>query len=137
MSQAAALSIELRLLIYSAFICLILWIPYTLAMISVRGLGRAVGYPTGSYDDLPAWAQRGQRAHMNLIENLAPFAALVLVAHALGVSNATTVWGVQLFFWGRVVHALVMYFGIPWIRTLAFAVAWIGCLMILWAILVP
>jgi len=137
MSQAAALSVELRLLVYSAFVCLILWIPYILAEIKVRGLGRAVGYPTGTYDDLPVWAQRGARAHMNLVENLAPFAVLVLVAHALGVSNPLTVWGAQLFFWARVVHALVMYAGIPWIRTLAFAVGWVGCLMIFWAILVP
>lgn len=130
-----ALSLELRLLIYSAFVCLILWIPYILAEIKVLGLTRAVGYPTAPHDELPAWAQRGVRAHMNMVENLAPFAVLVLVAHLLDVSNATTVWGAQLFFWARVVHALVMYFGIPWIRTLAFAVGWVGSLMIFWAIL--
>lgn len=136
MSGQAALTTELRLLVYSAFICLILWIPYILAEIRTRGLSRAVGYPTGSFDDLPAWAQRGQRAHMNMVENLAPFAALVLVAHALGISNAMTVLGAQLFFWTRIVHAVVMYAAIPWVRTLAFAIGWIGNLIIFWAILV-
>jgi uncharacterized MAPEG superfamily protein len=72
------LSYELRMLAYSAFLCLLLWVPYTLAAIQARGLGPVAGYPTGKYEDLPAWAQRSQRAHMNLVENLAPFAALIL-----------------------------------------------------------
>ena len=75
------LTTELRLLTYTAFICLLLWVPYVLGVIRTRGLVRAVGYPSGIADDLPPWAQRAERAHMNLVENLAPFAALVLVAH--------------------------------------------------------
>ena len=135
MSVDMALTTELRLLAYTAFICLVLWIPYVLAVIKARGLTRAVGYPTGGTEDLPAWGQRAQRAHMNLVENLAPFAALVLVAHAIGASNATTVLGAQLFFYARIVHLVVMIAGIPWLRTLAFAVGLIGNLMIFWQIL--
>jgi len=132
--QMTELGIELRLLLYSAFICLLLWIPYVVAEIKQRGLNRAVSYPSGTVDDLPAWAQRAHRAHMNLVENLAAFAVLVLVAHAIGVSNGLTVWGAQLFFWSRVVHFVVMWAGIPWIRTLAFTVGWVGCLLIFWAV---
>ena len=135
MSGDTTLTTELRLLTYTAFICLVLWIPYILAEIKVRGLTRAVGYPSGVVDDLPAWAQRGHRAHMNLVENLAPFAVLVLVAHALGVSNSATVLGAHLFFWSRLVQIGVMYAGIPWLRTLSFAVAMIGNLIILGQIL--
>lgn len=130
MSGDMTLTTELRLLTYTAFISLVLWIPYILSEIKVRGLSRAVGYPSGVVDDLPAWAQRGHRAHMNLVENLAPFAVLVLVAHALGVSNAATVLGAQLFFWARIAQTVVMYAGIPWLRTLAFAVGLIGNLII-------
>ncbi len=43
MSVDVTLTTELRLLTYSAFICLVLWIPYVLAVIKVRGLSRAVG----------------------------------------------------------------------------------------------
>ncbi len=129
------LTTELRLLTYTAFICLVLWIPYILAVIKVRGLSRAVGYPSGGSEDLPAWGQRAQRAHLNLVENLAPFAALVLVAHAIGLSNEATVLGAQLFFWARIAHIVFMLAGIPWLRTAAFAVGLIGSLLIFGQIL--
>ena len=135
MSAETALTIELRLLVYSAFLCLILWMPYILSEIMVRGVSRAVGYPTGEYKDLPDWAQRCQRAHLSLLENLAPFAALVLVAHAIDATNAATALGAQLFFWARVVQAVVHIAGIPWIRTVAFLVGWAGNLIIFWQIL--
>lgn len=134
MSPDASLSYEFRMLAYSAFLCLVLWIPYILATIQTRGLARAVGYPTGEYGDLPDWAQRNQRAHMNLVENLAPFAALVLLAHLSGQASAATAFGAALFYWARLAHAIVHIAGIPWARTIAFAIAWIGNLIIFWEV---
>ena len=129
------LTTELRLLTYTALISLLVWVPYILSEIKVRGLGRAVGYPSGVVDDLPAWAQRTHRAHMNLVENIGPFAVLVLVAYVLGISNGMTVLGVHLFFWSRIVQIVVMIAGISWVRTLAFAAGLIGNLLILGQIL--
>jgi uncharacterized MAPEG superfamily protein len=80
---------------------------------------------------LPDWAERGYRAHMNLVENLAPFAILVLVAHVSGKANATTALGATLFFWGRVAHAVVYVAGIVYLRTAVFFVAAAGEIMIL------
>lgn len=130
MNGPEVLTTELRLLTYTALICLLLWIPYILCEIKQRGLSRAVGYPSGVVDDLPPWAQRAHRAHMNLVENIGPFAILVLVAHVLGISNAMTVLGVQLFFWARVAQTVIMIAGISWLRTLAFAVGLIGNILI-------
>jgi len=121
---------DLRLLLYSVFLCLILWIPYVLSIIGTRGLTKAVGYPTGVYDDLPAWAQRAQRAHLNLVENLAPFAVLVLVAHLTGNANEVTLLGARLFFWARVAHAVLYVAGVPWARTLIWAVSIVGLVII-------
>ena len=134
-SDLLLLTTELRYLAYAALLSLVLWIPYVLAEIGTRGLSRAVSYPTGFYDDLPAWAQRCHRAHMNLVENLLPFATLVLIAHVAGVASDLTALGAQLFFWARVAQTLVHIAGIPWLRTLAFAVGWIGNLLIFWAIM--
>ena len=135
MVEGAALPVELRMLAYLALLCLVLWLPYILAAMSVRGLMRMVSYPTGSYSDLPDWAQRSQRAHMNLVENLVPFAALVLVAQIMGISNEITALGAQIFLWGRLAHVVVHIIGVPWLRTGAFPVAWIGCLMIFWQVI--
>ena len=129
------LTTELRLLTYTALISLLVWVPYILCEIKTRGLGRAVGYPSGVVDDLPAWAQRCHRAHMNLVENIGPFAVLVLVAHVLGISNGMTVLGAQLFFWARIVQIVVMIAGVSWVRTLAFAAGLIGNLLIFGQIL--
>lgn len=130
-----ALTTELRLLTYTALISLLVWVPYILSEIKTRGLGRAVGYPSGVVDDLPAWAQRCHRAHMNLVENIGPFAVFVLVAHVLGISNGMTVLGAQLFFWARIAQITVMVAGISWLRTLAFAAGLIGNILILGQIL--
>ncbi len=135
MSNEFVLSVDLRMLAYSTFLCLVLWIPYILSEIKVRGIGRAVSYPTGEYKDLPDWAQRAHRAHLNLVENLGAFAALVLIAHLSGAASDLTALGARLFFWSRVIQIVVQFAGIPWLRTLAFFVGWIGNLIIFWEIL--
>jgi uncharacterized MAPEG superfamily protein len=80
---------------------------------------------------LAPWAERTERAHRNLIENLGGFAALVLIAHVSGHANAMTALGATIFFLGRVVHAAVYIAGIVGVRTAAFVVAVIGELLIL------
>ena len=72
------------------------------------------------------WVGRAQRAFRNLSENLLPFAVLVLVAHAAGVSNAATVMGAQIFFYARVAYAVVYIAGIPWLRTAVWTVGLVG-----------
>ena len=136
MSSEVALSADLRWLLYTSLLCLVLWVPYIVAAMGARGLTRVVGYPTGVYSDLPAWAQRNQRAHMNLVESLVPFAAIVLVAHVSGAGNATTALAAQVFFWARLVHSAVMIAGVAWLRTLSFFVGWLATLVILWEVLV-
>ncbi|MEQ9642212.1 MAG: MAPEG family protein [Alphaproteobacteria bacterium] len=130
-----ALTIELRLLVYAAFICLLLWLPYILAGIMSHGLMPMLGYGASREEGVPAWAKRAYRAHLNLVENLAPFAVLVLVAHVSNVHSDLTVWGAQVFFWARVVQILVTWGGVPIVRTLAFAVGWVGNLMIFAALM--
>ena len=71
------------------------------------------------------------RAQANLIENLAPFAILVLVAHVAGKANAMTAMGATIFFWGRVVHLAAYVAGILYLRTLAWFAAWAGGILIL------
>jgi uncharacterized MAPEG superfamily protein len=120
---------DLLYLTLNAGLCAVLWIPYVLSRIQTWGLVNAVGYPENP-PELPAWAQRAKRVHENMVENLAPFAALVLVAQVTGAANETTALASLLFFWSRVAHAIVFILGIPWLRTLAFFAAWIGLVLI-------
>lgn len=81
--------------------------------------------------ELPAWVSRGRRAHTNAVENLAPFAALVLAAHVSGSANATTALGATIFFASRVAHAGLYMAGVPYLRTAAYAGGILGMAMIL------
>lgn len=111
---------ELMSLTWVTTLTAIMWMPYILNTIAVRGLVDAVGYP----DDpkpLSPWAAKMKAAHSNAVENLVVFAALVLIANAANVSNEMTVLACQIYFWARLVHLLSYTFAIPWIRTIAFA----------------
>jgi len=130
MTKEILLSTELRLLAYTAFLSIVMWLPYVLKAILHHGLVRMVSYPAPSYDELPLWAQRLYRAHMNMVENLAPFAVLVIVAKLTGSTNETTAMGARLFFWSRLIQIAGHTAGVPWVRTVAFFAGWIGMVMI-------
>jgi len=112
----------------------LLWLPYILDRLAVRGIADAVGYPENPKPQSP-WAQRLMKAHANAVENLAVFATLVLVAHALGLSNSVIATASMVYFWARVVHALAYTFAVPWVRTLSFAVGFFAQAAIAWQML--
>jgi len=125
---------ELLYLVYVTALTGLLWVPYILDRIATWGLTTAVGYP----DNPPAqsaWARRLMKAHVNAVENLVVFAALVLAADALEVSNSAIATAAMVYFWARVVHVIAYTFAIPWVRTLAFAVGFFAQAVIAWQIL--
>ncbi len=120
---------ELIYLVWSAALT------FVLVLVAVSGATLQVGLPTlaGNREGLPkmsGWAGRAQRAHLNMLESLILFAVLVFVAQLAGVHNAMTLLGAQLFFWGRVAHAVVYVAGIPWLRTAAWCVSVVGLVLI-------
>ena len=124
------MTVELSLLIWSAVLTVVL------AVISATGAMLQVGLPmlAGNRENVPeitGWAGRAMRAHRNMLESLVLFAILVLVAKAIGVSNGMTVLGAEVFVAGRVAHAVLYIIGVPWLRTVAFAVSLVGLAMIL------
>jgi uncharacterized MAPEG superfamily protein len=108
-----------------------------LAFISAAGATATLGsaWATGNRDhDMAAggWIGRCTRAHRNLIENLLPFAAVVLVAHSAGVHNGLTVLGAEIFVVARVAHAALYTAGITAlsVRTVAHFAGIFGTLLI-------
>jgi uncharacterized MAPEG superfamily protein len=122
---------DLWMLVWSGLLALLMPAVYLAGRAQVPG---GMAWAFGNREDpleVPAWTGRAIRAHQNLVENLAPFAILVLVAHVAGKANATTALGASLFFWGRVAHAAVYTAGIQYLRTAVFFVAAAGELLIL------
>ncbi|MCJ7592229.1 MAG: MAPEG family protein [Woeseiaceae bacterium] len=128
------MSAELGTLVWVLALQLIMWVPYILNVVMVRGLVDAVGYPANP-KPMADWAQRMKAAHSNAVENLVVFAALVFVANVAGISNDTTVLACTVYFWARVVHFVSYTLGVPWVRTLAFAVSWAAMVAILMQLL--
>lgn len=111
---------EIFWLAITAMMTGVMFAPYILDRFMVRGIMGTLANP--GPDDKPqsAWAQRAQRAHMNAVENLVVFAALVAAAQFAGISTHLTVLGCVIYFWSRLVHYIVYMLGIPGLRTLAF-----------------
>ena len=100
----------------------LLWVPYILNRIQVRGVSGAMANPTRTDRPQAEWANRLMFAHDNAVENLIVFAPLVLILNAADVSTPTTVLACAVYFWSRVVHLIVYTAGLPILRTLAFVV---------------
>lgn|SRR5262249_20931596 len=120
---------ELALLVWAVLLT------FVQMLVAVMGATVQVGLPTlagnrEGFAPCTGWAGRAARAHHNMLENLVLFAALVLVAVAAGRTNSTTLAGAQIFFWARVVYALVYLAGIPWLRTALWTVSVVGLALI-------
>jgi uncharacterized MAPEG superfamily protein len=121
--------IELHLLVWSVALA------FAQMLVAVSGATLEVGLATlaGNREPQPnptGWAGRARRAHINMLESLVLFAALVLVAAVGQKTNSVTALGAQIFFWARLVYALIYVAGIPWVRTGVWGVSVIGLLMI-------
>ncbi len=119
------MAMELKMLTLASLLTVVLALVGAAALILQRGLRYGFGNRDQS-EPLSPWGERALRAHRNMLENLPPFAALVLVAQVAGVANEATAWGAVLFFWGRVAHAVIYIAGVPYLRTVAFVVAFSG-----------
>lgn len=129
------MSFELKWLVYTVVLTAVLWLPYVLNRIIVQGLIPAMGYPNANTPPHSAWAERAMKAHSNAVENLVLFAPLVLALHVLGISTEATRTGVVVYFAMRALHYLVYMLGVPFMRTLVFAVSWVVLLLLAFAAL--
>jgi len=125
---------ELLYLVWVTVLTGLMWVPYILDRIAVWGLTAAVGYPENPPLQSP-WARRMMKAHLNAIENLVVFAALVLAAQDMNVTNSVTAAACMVYFWARVVHLAAYTLAIPWVRTLAFAAGFFAQAAIAWQLL--
>ena len=124
---------ELNMLVLTAIVTALLWIPYILSHIAINGLVPALTYSADG-QPLPDWANRLKKAHTNAVENLPIFAIAVLVANTVDVSNDITVLAAQTYLVARVLHAIGYATNLPLARTLTFAAGWAATFAIFWEI---
>ena len=124
---------DLEMLAWTAALTALMWLPYIGAHILNVGLVPAITYRADG-TPLPDWAARAKKAHYNAIENLAPFAVLVIVAHLTKTANAATAAAAITYFWARLAHYFLYLANVPFGRTATFAIGWAAMACIFWQI---
>jgi uncharacterized MAPEG superfamily protein len=122
---------ELWYLFLTSVLLTVLWIPYIVGTVMAAGPLTPEQYRTGRNVEHPHWVRRADRAHINLVEQFGPFAGLVVVAHLTGVHNAVTVWCVIVFFWARILHAIIYITGFSQFmaRTVIFTIGFLALIV--------
>jgi uncharacterized MAPEG superfamily protein len=113
---------ELFWLTLTTIVTGLMWAPYIVDRIAVRGLMGAMANPDSKAKPHSPWARRAMNAHFNAVENLVIFATLVLIAHAAGISKPITAAACAAYFWARLAHYIIYTLGVPVLRTLTFTV---------------
>jgi uncharacterized MAPEG superfamily protein len=126
---------ELVYLACTAMLTAALWIPYVVCQVMTNGMLTPANYADPTPRPVPLWGKRADRVYLNAVESFAPFAALVLVAHATGKLNDMTAFWAMSFFWLRVVHAVVYWFAVPYVRTLAFTLGFVCVGGLFWEVI--
>ena len=119
---------ELMYLLLTAILTGVLWIPVVIGYVTSRGPLTPENYKVAPTSTLPDWVNRANRAHLNAVESFAPVAAVVLIAQATGISTPVTAGCAAVYFYARLVHAVIHIsgFGRLMARTVVFTVAWIA-----------
>ncbi|GLX79933.1 hypothetical protein tinsulaeT_32730 [Thalassotalea insulae] len=119
----------------SGILTVVLWAPYIVNRLLEWGIADFI---RNYRDDFPAsmqvkstWATRAQRAHLNLVETLPAFVAVIVAASFNSNVNVEYVnlWA-TIFFYARVCHALVYILGTAYIRTPIYLISWLSVIII-------
>ena len=126
---------DLWYLALTAVLTAALWIPYITCQVMTNGFLAPENYVDPKPRPVPLWGERAHRAYLNAVESFAPFAALVIVANLAGKADAMTAFWAASFFWLRLVHAIVYWLAIPFVRTLVFTLGFVAVAGIFWEVI--
>jgi len=126
---------DLWILLSLALLTEILTLPPLIARGAVPGGVRWIFYNRDTkLEGVAPWGDRAVRAHDNLADNLAMYAAVIGIAHLTGATDGVTLIAGIVLLTARVLHAAVYIAGVPYLRTAVFAVAQFAMLAYVWRI---
>lgn len=124
-------STEFEYLWLSIVLGLVQLVLATLFSVGARGLPWGLGARDETPPPVGTMGGRADRAFRNFLETFPFFLAAVLIANALGKTNSMTALGAEIYFWARLAYVPAYIFAIPVVRTLLWAAALVGIVMVL------
>ena len=128
------MSLEIQMLAWSIALGLVHVLLGAVLMTMQRGLKWNAGARDGEAKPLTGVAARLDRASRNFLETFPFFAAAVLAVVVSDRMSADSALGAQVYFWARLAYLPIYAAGIPYLRTLVWAVSLWGLLQVLWAL---
>ncbi len=125
---------ELCMLVWSVVLGLVQIAITAAGSVAQRGLGWATGPRDGQAKPLTGVVARLDRARGNFLETFPLFFAAVIAAYVLQRHDGMTVLGAELYFWARLIYVPIYAAGIPYLRTLVWAVSLVGIVLVLVAL---
>ncbi|SFS02539.1 Uncharacterized conserved protein, MAPEG superfamily [Dyella sp. OK004] len=125
------MAIELKVLAWAVVLGLV----YVLLAATLSTQQRGITWNASSRDSEPkpltGVAARADRASRNFLETFVFFAAAVLAVVLAQRNTTSTALGAEIYVWARVAYLPVYLAGIPYLRTLIWAVSLWGLIQVL------
>ena len=128
------MNIEIQMLAWSIALGLAHVLIGAVLMTRQRGMKWNASARDGEAAPLTGVAARVERATRNFLETFPFFAAAVLAVAAADRMSADSALGAQVYFWARLAYLPIYAAGIPYLRSLAWAVSLWGLLQVLWVL---
>jgi uncharacterized MAPEG superfamily protein len=125
------MTVELKMLGWSVVLGLVYVMLAATLMTQQRGLQWNASARDGNVQPLTGLAARASRASGNFLETFPFFVALVLAVVIAQKNSHHTELGTELYFWARAAYLPIYLLGIPYLRTLVWALSLIGMLHLL------
>jgi len=128
------MSIEIQMLAWSIALGLAHVLLGAGLMTRQRGMKWNASARDGEPKPLTGVAARVERATRNFLETFPFFAAAVLAVVVTERTGSESALGAQVYFWARLAYLPIYAAGIPYLRSLAWAVSLWGLLQVLWVL---
>ena len=129
------MTIELRLLTWSALLGLVHIVLGAIAAGSQYGLEWSIGPRDARQPPLTGVAGRLQRASRNFMETFPIYGGAILVGDAVNQHGMMIVFGSQLYFWARLAYLPLYAAGLPIARSAVWVLATLGIVLIILGLL--
>ncbi len=128
------MTIEIKMLAWTVALGLFHVLLGAMLMTRQRGMKWNASARDGEAKPLVGAAARVDRGLRNFLETFPFFVAVVLAVVVTQRTSADTALGAQVYFWARLAYLPIYAAGIPYLRSLVWAVSLWGLLQLLWAL---